>query len=131
MIKKFDKVSLEMVEKVLKEKLAEASKELGVKLDTGSISYRDYQFTTRLTGKVASEEAKEQNSHDLKLMLKMRRLNEDLADKQFKIGGTASNKVFRLVCYDGKKRNYPFIAEDQNGKSFKLGAEHLMIARIV
>jgi hypothetical protein len=135
-IEMFDRKTVKVMREYLDKKLAELGQEMGISLKTaGTLSFSDFECKVRLEAQIATTEAAEsitkKDKNSLKLMLEVNGFKPELADKPFKVGWM--KQTLRLVRYDGKKKLYPFIAEDilDSSKSYKLGPEHLRMAKIV
>lgn len=116
--------------RVLRDKINASLKslgdELGMKIQVGNASFTADNVKFKLEAAIigASGEVKSSHAHDFARYQFVHGLPLDSIGKTF----TQGRKTFKLVGYNVKGRNYPMLAEDENGKLFKFSIQSVQIA---
>lgn len=103
--------------------LAEVAEKHGIKFHCANAKYSAHDFTFQLKGEVlATDDGKSPAEAEWSKSAYLFGLDHVPFGATFKNG----TKVFTITALDFKKRKYPILADDQNGRGFKFPVDVIL-----
>lgn len=119
---RFTKSNLKEIREKIGSKLKELETETGVNLTIGNISFSEYGFTTRLTGKIVSDNSKKAESENAKEEFEILAEAYGLKPEDYGKEIFSNGKSYKIIGIDTKKPKNAIVLEGPKGKA-KASAE--------
>ena len=127
-MEQFNRTALKQLREDLNKALEEVAAQHNIIVDVGNASFTSDTATFKLNLIIKGEGVENREDarvakyeKDFNTYHNMFGIDKDVLGKTFK----DRTKQFTILGLDTKKRKYPIIAKDQNGKQFKLSSEQL------